>query len=84
MTKTLNQIIIFRNMVFLTTKFTTVDVNIHASNRQKWYRHPTKENTKVRPEMTKFKMFREKVSSRRKFLRSLTEFLTPAFINNKT
>jgi hypothetical protein len=27
-----------------------------------WYRHPTKENTKVRPEMTKFKMFREKVN----------------------
>ena len=49
-------------MVFLTTKLTTVDVNIHASNRQIWYRHPTKENTKVRPEMTKFKMFREKVN----------------------
>jgi hypothetical protein len=35
------------------------DVNIHASNRQIWYRHPNKENTKVRPEMTKFKMSRE-------------------------
>jgi hypothetical protein len=32
--------------------FTTADVNIHASNRQIWYRHPNKENTKVRPEMT--------------------------------
>ena len=42
--------------------FTTADVNIHASNRQIWYRHPNKENTKVRPEMTKFKMFREKVN----------------------
>jgi hypothetical protein len=31
---------------------TTPDVNIHASNRQIWYRHPNKENTKVRPEMT--------------------------------
>jgi hypothetical protein len=26
----------------------TADVNIHASNRQIWYRHPNKENTKVR------------------------------------
>jgi hypothetical protein len=34
----------------------TADVNIHASNRQIWNRHPNKENTKVRPEMTKFKM----------------------------
>jgi hypothetical protein len=25
--------------------FTTADVNIHASNRQIWYRHPNKENT---------------------------------------
>jgi hypothetical protein len=40
----------------------TVDVNIHASNRQIWYRHPNKENTKVRPEITKFKMSREKVN----------------------
>ena len=24
---------------------TTADVNIHASNRQIWYRHPNKENT---------------------------------------
>jgi hypothetical protein len=32
------------------------------ARRQIWYRHPTKENTKVRPEMTKFKMFREKVN----------------------
>ena len=49
-------------MVFLTTKLTTIDVNIHASNRQIWYRHPTKGNTKVRQEMTKFKMFTEKVN----------------------
>jgi hypothetical protein len=25
--------------------FTMADVNIHASNRQIWYRHPNKENT---------------------------------------
>ena len=25
--------------------FTTADVNIHASNRQIWYRHPNKDNT---------------------------------------
>jgi hypothetical protein len=49
-------------MVFLTTMLTTADVNIHTSNRQIWYRHPNKENTKVRPEMTKFKMSREKVN----------------------
>ena len=49
----------FLNMVFLTTMFTTADVNIHASNPQIWYRHPNKENIKVRPEMTKFKMSRE-------------------------
>jgi hypothetical protein len=48
MTKTLNQIFFFSY--------------IHASNRQIWYRHPNKENTKVRPEMTKFKMSREKVN----------------------
>ena len=42
--------------------FTTADVNIHASNRQIWHRHPNKENTKVRPEMTKFEMSREKVN----------------------
>jgi hypothetical protein len=42
--------------------FTTADVNIHASNLQIWYRHPNKENTKVRPEMTKFKMSRKKVN----------------------
>jgi hypothetical protein len=52
----------FLNMIFLITKLTTVDVNIHALNRQIWYRHPNKENTKVRPEMTKFKMSREKVN----------------------
>ena len=52
----------FLNMVFLTMMLTTVDVNIHASNRQIWYRHPNKENTKVRSEMTKFKMSREKVN----------------------
>jgi hypothetical protein len=46
-------------LLFLTTMLTTADVNIHASNRQLWYRHPNKENTKVRPEMTKFKMSRE-------------------------
>jgi hypothetical protein len=34
-------------MVFLNTMLTTADVNIHASNRQIWYRHPNKENTKV-------------------------------------
>jgi hypothetical protein len=39
---------------------TTADVNIHASNRQIWYRHPNKENTKVRLEMAKFKMSRER------------------------
>jgi hypothetical protein len=33
----------FLNMVFLTTMLTTADVNIHASNRQIWYRHPNKE-----------------------------------------
>jgi hypothetical protein len=33
------------------------DVNIHASNRQIWYRHPN-----VRPEMAKFKIFRENVN----------------------
>ena len=42
--------------------FTTADVIIHASNRQIWYRHPNKENTKVRTEMTKFKISREKVN----------------------
>ena len=30
-------------MVFLTTMLTTADVNIHASNRQIWYRHPNSE-----------------------------------------
>ena len=49
-------------MVFLTTMLTTADVNIHATNCQIWYRHPNKENTKMRPEMTKFKMSREKVN----------------------
>jgi hypothetical protein len=29
------------------------DDTIAASNRQIWYRHPNKQNTKVRPEMTK-------------------------------
>jgi hypothetical protein len=33
----------FLNMVFLTTMLTTADVNIHASNRQIWYRHPNSE-----------------------------------------
>jgi hypothetical protein len=42
--------------------FTTADLSIHASNRQIWYRHPNKENTKLRPEMTKFKMSRVKVN----------------------
>jgi hypothetical protein len=42
--------------------FTMADVNIHASNPQIWYRHPNKENTKVRLEMTKFKMSRKKVN----------------------
>ena len=37
--------------------FSTADVNIHASNRQIWYRHSNSE-----AEMTKFKMFREKVN----------------------
>ena len=37
--------------------FSTADVNIHTSNRQIWYRHPNSE-----AEMTKFKMFREKVN----------------------
>jgi hypothetical protein len=42
-----------------------VDVNIHASNRQIWYRHPNKENTKVRPEMTKVRntIFRKALPS---------------------
>jgi hypothetical protein len=31
------------NMVFLTTRLLTADVNIHASNRQIWYRHPNSE-----------------------------------------
>jgi hypothetical protein len=44
------------------TFLSQTDLTRTASNRQKWYRHPTKENTKVRPEMTKFKMFREKVN----------------------
>ena len=30
-------------MVFLTTRLLTADVNIHASNRQIWYRHPNSE-----------------------------------------
>ena len=51
----------FLCVVFL-TMLTTVDVNIHASNCQIWYRHPNEENIKVRPEMTKFKMSREKVN----------------------
>jgi hypothetical protein len=49
----------FLNMVFLTTMLTTADVNIHALNRQIGYRHPNKEHTIVRPEMTKFKMSTE-------------------------
>jgi hypothetical protein len=40
----------FLNMVFLTTMLTTADVNIHVSNRQIWYRHPNKENTKLQSE----------------------------------
>jgi hypothetical protein len=32
----------FLNMVFLTTR-RDADVNIHASNRQIWYRHPNSE-----------------------------------------
>jgi hypothetical protein len=33
----------FLNMVFLTTRLLTANVNIHASNRQIWYRHPNSE-----------------------------------------
>jgi hypothetical protein len=83
---------------------TTDDVNIHALIAKYGI-----DIQIMRPEMTKFKMFRVKVilannktlnarslarvitgchytqwSSRRDLLRSLTEFLTPAFINNKT
>ena len=42
----------FLNMVFLTTMLTTADVNIHALI----------DIQIVRPEMTKFKMFRVKVN----------------------
>jgi hypothetical protein len=30
-------------MVFLTTRLLAADVNIHASNRQIWYRRPNSE-----------------------------------------
>jgi hypothetical protein len=47
----------FLNMVFLTTMLTTGDVNIHALIAKYGI-----DIQIVRPEMTKFKMFREKIN----------------------
>ena len=47
----------FLNMVFLTTMLTTADVNIHALIAKYGI-----DIQIVRPEMTKFKMFRNKVN----------------------
>ena len=47
----------FLNMVFLTTMLTTADVNIHALITKYGI-----DIQIVRPEMTKFKMFRVKVN----------------------
>jgi hypothetical protein len=48
----------FLNMVFLTTMLTTADVNIHALIAKYGINIQI-----VRPEMTKFKMFRDKVNT---------------------